>query len=116
MSNNVKDSWKKVGEDLTGIGNTIKESEFGKGVAEFGKDLGKSIVESVKVGAKAVSDWANSMTGKEAPVDAEAETVEAEPVEAEPVETEPCEEPCEALAEEPAEEPEAPEESKIIYD
>ncbi len=106
MSNNVKDSWKKVGEDLTGIGNTIKESEFGKGVAEFGKDLGKSIVESVKVGAKAVSDWANSMTGKEAPVDAEAETVEAEP----------CEEPCEAPAEEPAEEPEAPEESKIIYD
>jgi hypothetical protein len=39
----LKESWKKVGQD------------FG----ELGKDLGSSIVKSVKTGAKAVSDWAD---------------------------------------------------------
>lgn len=39
----LKENWKKVGKD------------FGS----LGKDLGKSIVNSVKTGAKAVSDWAN---------------------------------------------------------
>ena len=39
----LKDSWKKVGDDLTSLG----------------KDLEKSIVKTVKKGAKAVSDWAN---------------------------------------------------------
>ncbi len=38
----LKESWKKVGKD------------FGS----LGKDLGKSIVNTVKTGAKAVSDWA----------------------------------------------------------
>ena len=38
----LKESWKKVGKD------------FGS----LGKDLGTSIVKSVKTGAKAVSDWA----------------------------------------------------------
>ena len=38
----LKESWKKVGKD------------FGS----LGKDLGSSIVKSVKSGAKAVSDWA----------------------------------------------------------
>ena len=76
---NVKDSWKKVGEDLSGIGNTIKESDFGKGMAELGRDLGKSIVTSVKHGIRAVSDWANS-DDKDEPKPEEPEvTVEAEP-------------------------------------
>lgn len=39
----LKESWKKVGKD------------FGS----LGKDLGKSIVNTVKTGAKAVSDWAD---------------------------------------------------------
>ena len=39
----LKENWKKVGQD------------FGS----HGKDLGKSIVNSVKTGAKVVSDWAN---------------------------------------------------------
>ena len=39
----LKDTWKKVGKD------------FGS----LGKDLGSSIVKSVKKGAKAVSDWAD---------------------------------------------------------
>ena len=39
----LKENWKKVGQD------------FGS----LGKDLGKSIVNSVKTGAKVVSDWAN---------------------------------------------------------
>ena len=39
----LKETWKKVGKD------------FGS----LGKDLGKSIAETVKTGAKAVSDWAN---------------------------------------------------------
>lgn len=39
----LKDAWKKVGDDIETIG----------------KDLEKSIVKTVKQGAKAVSDWAN---------------------------------------------------------
>ena len=39
----LKDAWKKVGDDIETIG----------------KDLEKSIVKTVKTGAKAVSDWAN---------------------------------------------------------
>ena len=39
----LKENWKKVGQD------------FGS----LGKDLGKSIVSSVKAGAKVVSDWAD---------------------------------------------------------
>ena len=38
----LKDSWKKVGEDIEAIG----------------KDLEQSIVQTVKSGAKTVSDWA----------------------------------------------------------
>ena len=40
---NLKDNWKQVGEDF----------------ATLGKDLGKTIVKSVKTGAKVVSDWAD---------------------------------------------------------
>ena len=47
----LKDNWKKVGKD------------FG----ELGKDLGTSIVKSVKTGAKAVSDWADGDDKKEEP-------------------------------------------------
>jgi hypothetical protein len=39
----LKDTWKKVGDDIETIG----------------KDLEKSIVKTVKQGAKVVSDWAN---------------------------------------------------------
>ena len=39
----LKESWEKVG------------GEFGT----LGKDLGKPIVQTVKAGAKAVSDWAD---------------------------------------------------------
>ena len=38
----LKDSWKKVGGDF----------------AALGKDLGKSIVKTVRKGAEAASDWA----------------------------------------------------------
>ena len=47
----LKDNWKKVGKD------------FG----ELGKDLGASIVKSVKKGAKKVSDWADDDKKEEAP-------------------------------------------------
>lgn len=47
----LKDSWKKVGKD------------FGS----LGKDLGSSIVKSVKTGAKAVSDWAEDEKKDDAP-------------------------------------------------
>lgn len=47
----LKDSWKKVGEDIETIG----------------KDLEKSIVKTVKQGAKAVSDWANKADDDDAP-------------------------------------------------
>lgn len=48
----LKENWKKVGKD------------FG----ELGKDLGTSIVKSVKAGAKTVSDWAEDEDKKkEAP-------------------------------------------------
>ena len=40
----LKDVWRKVGEDIETLGD----------------DLEKSIVKTVKTGAKAVSDWANS--------------------------------------------------------
>ena len=46
----LKENWKKVGKD------------FG----ELGKDLGSSIVQSVKTGAKAVSDWADKEEQKNA--------------------------------------------------
>ena len=47
----LKENWKKVGQD------------FGS----LGKDLGKSIVNSVKTGAKVVSDWANKDEQNEPP-------------------------------------------------
>ena len=47
----LKENWKKVGQD------------FGS----LGKDLGKSIVNSVKTGAKVVSDWANKDEEKKEP-------------------------------------------------
>ncbi len=39
----LKEKWQKVGDDLEVLG----------------KDLGDSIMKTVKTGAKAVSDWAN---------------------------------------------------------
>ena len=39
----LKENWKKVGDEFTA----------------FGKDLGKTIVKTVKESAKAVSDWAD---------------------------------------------------------
>lgn len=39
----LKENWKKVGE------------EFGT----LGKDLGKTVVKTVKAGAKAVTEWAD---------------------------------------------------------
>ena len=51
MTEELKENWKKVGKD------------FGS----LGKDLGKSIVKSVKTGAKAVSDWANKDDEKKEP-------------------------------------------------
>ena len=39
----LKENWKQVGEEF----------------ATLGKDLGKTIVKSVKTGAKVVSDWAD---------------------------------------------------------
>ena len=39
----LKETWKKVGEDLDVLG----------------KDLEKSIVKTVKTGVKTVTDWAN---------------------------------------------------------
>ena len=53
----LKENWKKVGKD------------FG----ELGKDLGSSIVQSVKTGAKAVSDWANKEEEKTEPPKADVE-------------------------------------------
>ena len=47
----LKDNWKKVGKD------------FGS----LGKDLGSSIVKSVKSGAKAVSEWADDDKKTEEP-------------------------------------------------
>ena len=47
----LKDTWKKVGKD------------FGS----LGKDLGASIVKSVKAGAKTVSDWADDDKKDDAP-------------------------------------------------
>ena len=45
----LKESWKKVGDDLTVLG----------------KDLEKSFVKTVKKGAKAVSDWADKQDDDE---------------------------------------------------
>ncbi len=56
----LKDNWKKVGDDLT----------------ELGKDLGKTIVKTVKSGAKAVSDWADK---DDEPAEKPKEDVAAEP-------------------------------------
>ena len=39
----LKENWKKVGDEFE----------------TFGKDLGKTLVKTVKAGAKAVSDWAD---------------------------------------------------------
>ena len=66
----VKDSWKKVGTDLNDIGEDITSSDLGKDMLKFGKDLGKSVVKTVKAGIKAVADWADGE-------DAEGEVVDA---------------------------------------
>lgn len=55
----VKESWKKVGDDLGNIGKDIKEGGLGEDVKQFGKDFGKSVVKTVKHGVKAVSEWAD---------------------------------------------------------
>ena len=97
----VKDSWKKVGEDISGIGNSIKSSELGKDMAQLGKDFGKSVVATVKHGIRAVSEWAN--------------TDEPEPSEPEKTAAEFVEEPA-APAEAAPETEEKTEPHDIIYD
>ena len=42
MEDNLKSNWKKVGKDF----------------AALGKDLGKSLLKTVKTGVNAASDWA----------------------------------------------------------
>lgn len=69
----VKDSWKKVGTDLNDIGEDITSSDLGKDMLKFGKDLGKSVVKTVKAGIKAVADWADGDDVE----DAEGEVVDA---------------------------------------
>ena len=97
----VKDSWKKVGQDLSDIGENIAESGIGEKVKTFGKDFGRSMVKTVKHGIKAVSEWAD--TDDEEP----GEAPHCEPEEA------PENEPEEAAEDPENEEPKKPE---IIYD
>ncbi len=79
----VKESWKQVGKDLNDIGDNLTESGLGENVKKFGKDFGKSIVKSVKLGIRTVSAWAEE---DEKPADAEpvveepAESVESDEV------------------------------------
>jgi hypothetical protein len=47
----LKESWEKVGDELETLG----------------KDLGKTIVKTVKAGAKVVSDWAEKDDEKAEP-------------------------------------------------
>ena len=79
----VKDSWKKVGQDISDIGENIADSGLGEKVKTFGKDFGRSMVKTVKHGIKAVSDWADTddEPEKEAPVEEAAEKEEEEKVE-----------------------------------
>lgn len=57
----VKEAWEQVGKDLSDVSKSINESGIGERIAQFGSDLGKSIVTTVKHGIKAVSDWADSI-------------------------------------------------------
>lgn len=108
----VKDSWKKVGEDLSELGSSIKGSEFGKDVKQLGKDFGLSVAATVKHGIRAVSEWAYSEDEKE-----DAPACGAEVVDAEPVGEEPAEETAADTAEETAPETEeTPVKHDIIYD
>ena len=68
----VKKAWEQVGKDLSDVGENIKKSGVGESIAQFGSDLGKSIVTTVKHGIKAVSEWADS-------IDDKSEKAEAEP-------------------------------------
>ena len=56
----LKETWKKVGEDLDVLG----------------KDLEKSIVKTVKTGVKTVTDWANR---EDEPAEPEKADVTVEP-------------------------------------
>lgn len=60
----VKKAWEQVGKDLSEVGESIKKSGIGEGIAQFGSDLGKSIVTTVKHGIKAVSEWADTIDDK----------------------------------------------------
>lgn len=98
----VKESWKQVGKDLNDIGDNLTDSGLGENVKKFGKDFGKSIVKSVKLGIRTVTEWAaNDSDEPSAPSDTTA--ADAEPV---------VEEPAESV-----ESDEVPEEKhEIIYD
>ena len=48
MEDGLKNNWKKVG----------------KGFASLGKDLGKTLLKTVKTGVDAASDWAGEPDGK----------------------------------------------------
>ena len=53
----LKENWKKVGDELE----------------TFGKDFGKTLVKTVKAGAKVVSDWADKEDEPKADVTVEPE-------------------------------------------
>lgn len=74
----VKESWKKVGDDLNEIGSSIKSSDFGRDVKQLGKDFGKSVAATVKHGIRAVSEWAYSEDEKTESPDKAADEKPAE--------------------------------------
>ena len=103
----VKESWKKVGNDLNEIGSSIKGSDLGKDVKRLGRDFGKSVATTVKHGIRAVSEWAYSEDEKtespdkapdekpstEAPEPGEQPETEEQPESGEQPESEPEEKP-----------------------
>ena len=54
----VKQAWEQVERDLDNMGRTISDSNIAKEIEQFGTDLGKSVVKTVKQGIRKVNEWA----------------------------------------------------------
>ncbi|MBR0135739.1 MAG: hypothetical protein IJM18_06020 [Clostridia bacterium] len=73
----VKEAWKQVEKDLDNMGKTISDTNIVKEIEQFGTDLGKSVVKTVKQGIRKVNEWAAE---DDQPVNAKPEEPKQEPV------------------------------------